>query len=251
MKLLVGLSTKEFGWSRILISLLIVLLGWVGGQELSKIDQDLRVMYTEYTLGAAELAHIMADTVRYRNTILRSLEADDRKAFERITSSLPELRARIQHGIDRYAAASLRVSRSGRSEPEDLQAVRLSLDDYFHSANKTIDLLVQEWTASGPAQAAAFRKQAEQHAAENAGPKMIQLSIALDRLLETIADVAKDMRDEGTRAIRATSSLLFFGSIFLAVLNLFLGLRRSPPTRASASAWQTQAPPAGAPSSLN
>ncbi len=251
MKLLEGLSLKEFGWSRIVLSLLIILLGWVGGQELSQIDQDLRVMYTEYTLGAAELAHIMADTVRYRNTILRSLEADDRKDFERITSALPELRARIQHGIDRYAAASLRVSRSGRSEPEDLQAVRLSLDDYFHSANKTIDLLVQEWNAASPVQASAFRKQAEQHAAENAGPKMIQLSIALDRLLETIADVAKDMRDEGTKAIRATSSLLFFGSIFLAMLNLFLGLRRSSPTRASTAAWHAQAPPAGAPSSLN
>lgn len=251
MKLLDAFSSKEFGWSRIILSLLIVLLGWVGGQELSQIHQDLRVMYTEYTLGATELAHIMADTVRYRNTIVRSLEAEDRKAFERSTSALPELRARIQHGIDRYAAASLRVSRSGRSEPEDLQAVRLSLDDYFHSANKTIDLLVQEWNAGSPVQAAAFRKQAELHAAENAGPKMIQLSIALDRLLETVADVAKDMRDEGSKTIMTTSSILFFGSLFLAMLNLFLGLRRSPPARMSGSAWQPQTPPAGAPSSLN
>ncbi|GKS59771.1 hypothetical protein YTPLAS18_32980 [Nitrospira sp.] len=230
----------EFGWSRIVLSLLIVGLGWLGGQELSAIDQDLRVMYTEYTLGATDLAHLMADTIRYRNTIVRALEAKDQKEFERITGSLPELRAKIQHGIDRYAAASLRVSRSGRSEPEDLQAVRLSLDDYFHTANRTIDLLVQEWAAPNPAQATALRRKAEHHAAENAGPKMIQLSIALDRLLETIADVAKDMRDEGTRTIRLTSMLLFFGSLFLAALNLLMGFRRTRPAAAPSSAdWPT------------
>ncbi len=247
MKLRQGFTGRELGWSRIVLSLLIVGLGWLGGQELSAIDQDLRVMYTEYTLGATELAHIMADTVRYRNTILRALEADDRKDFERITASLPELRAKIQLGIDRYAAASLRVSRSGRSEPEDLQAVRLSLDDYFHSANKTIDLLVREWNAPTKTEAAELRRTAEAHAAENAGPKMIQLSIALDRLLETIADVAKDMRDEGSKTIRMTSLLLFFGSLFLAALNLFLGFRRSGETVSDNPNWQPRVQAADAP----
>ncbi|MFO0775609.1 MAG: MCP four helix bundle domain-containing protein [Nitrospiraceae bacterium] len=236
-------SVRELGWSRIVLSLLILGLGWVGGRELGAIDSDLRVMYTEYTLGATDLAHIMADTVRYRNTILRALEAEDRKDFERITASLPELRAKIQHGIDRYSAASLRVSRSGRSEPEDLQAVRLSLDDYFHSANKTIDLLVQEYTAPSKAEATEFRRRAETHAAENAGPKMIQLSIALDRLLETIADVAKDMRDEGSKTIRTTSLLLFFGSLFLATLNIFMGVKRTNPPAAEKQ-WRTDMPTA-------
>ena len=44
-------------------------------------------MYTEYTLGAADLAHISADVMRYRNTIIRSLEAENQKTFERITES--------------------------------------------------------------------------------------------------------------------------------------------------------------------
>jgi hypothetical protein len=163
--------------------------------------------------------------MRYRTTVVRALEADNKKEFDRITGGLPELRAQIQHAIDRYAAASLRVSRSGRSEPEDLQAVRLSLDDYFHTAGKTTDLLLLEWTAPTPAQAQAFRREAEVHAAENGGPKVVQVSIALDRLLETVADVARDMRDQGTRTIRITSSLLFFGSTFLAFLNLLVAMR--------------------------
>lgn len=119
--------------NQLIISILIAGLGWISGQALSRIDQDLRIMYTEYTLGAADLAHISADVIRYRNTIIRSLEAADRKTFERITESLPSQRARIQHAVDRYAAAGLRVSRSGRSEEKDILAVRESLDQYFTS----------------------------------------------------------------------------------------------------------------------
>ncbi|MEP6888594.1 MAG: MCP four helix bundle domain-containing protein [Nitrospirales bacterium] len=209
--------------SQILISVLIVGLGFIGNRALSEIDQDLRIMYTEYTLGATDLAHISADIIRYRTTVIRALEAPSKKEFERITGSLPDQRARIQHAIDRYAAASLRVSRSGRSEPQDLEAVRQSLDAYIAAANRTINLLVQLWGAGSPEEAANLRNKAELQAADNAGPKLIQVSLALDRLLETVAEVAKDMRDEGTKTIRTTSATLLIGSLLIAFLNLVLG----------------------------
>ena len=212
--------------AQLLISLLIAGLGWLSGQALSSVDQDLRIMYTEYTLGAADLAHISADAMRYRNTIIRALAADSQKDFERITESLPVQRAKIQHAVDRYAAAGLRVSRSGRSEPEDIEAVRQSLDQYFSVASTTVQLLTQEWTAVSPAEREAIRRKAEEHASDNAGPKMIQVSLALDRLLDTVADVAKDMRDEGTKAIQRTGLLIVGGSFFVAFLNLFFTRQR-------------------------
>ncbi len=205
----------------------------MSGQALSSVDQDLRIMYTEYTLGAADLAHISADAMRYRNTIIRALAADSQKDFERITESLPVQRAKIQHAVDRYAAAGLRVSRSGRSEPKDIEAVRQSLDQYFSVASTTVQLLTQEWLAVSPAEREAIRRKAEEHASDNAGPKMIQVSLALDRLLDTVADVAKDMRDEGTRAIQRTGLLIVGGSFFVAFLNLFFTRQRggaAPPT---------------------
>lgn len=216
-------------WGQILVSLSIATLGILGGEALSQVDQDLRIMYTEYTLAATDLAHISADVIRYRTSVVRALEAPSQKEFEKITRSLPERHARIQHAVDRYAAASLRVSRSGRSEPQDIQAVRESLDAYFSAASRTVNLLTQVWIAKSPQDAAELRHQAELQAADNAGPKMIQVSLALDRLLETVADVAKDMRDEGTRKIRATSSTLLIGSFVIALLNLFAGRRRPPP----------------------
>jgi hypothetical protein len=57
---------------------------------------------------------------------------------------------------------------------------------------------------------------------------MIQVSLALDRLLETVAEVAKDMRDEGTRTIQSSSALLVGGSFFIAALNLLMSRRREP-----------------------
>jgi hypothetical protein len=222
---------RQFGrpsLNRVIVSALILGLGWMSAQALSRVDEDLRVMYTEYTLAAVDLAHISADVMRYRNTIIRALEAPSQKEFERIVASLPEQHARIQHAVDRYASASLRVSRSGRSEPEDIQAVRNSLDAYFSAASRTVNLLIQEWNAASPQEAAQLRRQAELHAADNAGPKVIQVSLALDRLLETVADVSKDMRDEGTRMIRTTTLALLMGSMFIALINLLRG--RSPTT---------------------
>ena len=81
--------------SKVFISLLVVGLGLIGARALSEIDQDLRIMYTEYTLAATDLAHISADIIRYRTTVIRALEAATKKDFERITTSLPDQRARI------------------------------------------------------------------------------------------------------------------------------------------------------------
>jgi hypothetical protein len=138
--------------------------------------------------------------------------------------------------VDRYAAAELRVSWSGNSEPEDIEAVQCSLDQYFSVASTTVQLLTQEWTAISTTERESIKWKAEERTADNAGPKMIQVSLALDRLLETVTDVAKDMRDEGTKAIQCTSLLLVADSSFIAFLNLFLTKQRggtSPQTNGS------------------
>ncbi|MER3422123.1 MAG: hypothetical protein C4293_01675 [Nitrospiraceae bacterium] len=230
---------------QVLVSLLIAGLAIMGARALSEIDHDLRIMYTEYTLAATDLAHISADIIRFRTTVVRALEAPTKKDFERIVASLPDQRAPIQHAIDRYAAASLRVSRSGRSEPQDLEAVRESLDAYFAAANRTMNLLVQLWMARSPQEAAELRTKAELQAADNAGPKLIQVSLAL----ETVADVAKDMRDEGTKTIRSTSAILIVGSFLIALLNLFLaGPPKPSPTPSRPPCVQSAHPAAVPPS---
>lgn len=229
--------------SQLLISLLIAGLGWLSAQALSLVDQDLRIMYAEYTLGAIDLAHISGDIMRYQSTLISALEAESQKDFEQLTESLPARRAKIQHAVDRYAAAGLRVSRSGRSEPEDIEAVRHSLDQYFSVASTTVQLLTQEWTAVSLTAREAIRRKAEVHAADNAGPKMIQVSLALDQLEDTVAEVAKDMRDEGTKTIRLTSLLLVAGSLFIAFLNLLIARPRRGRSRQDGSPSERESNP--------
>ncbi|TAJ07636.1 MAG: hypothetical protein EPO61_12225 [Nitrospirae bacterium] len=210
------------GWRRIVISLLVIGLGLLSAQALQRIDQDLRVIYTEYTLAATDLAHVLADVMRYRTTIIRALEAPSQRDFERLTVSLPDQRVRILSAVDRFAAAGLRVSHGGRSESQDVQAVRVSLDAYFSAADQTLRLLRQVWRADSPQEAAKLRNEAERHAADNAGAKLVEVTLALDRLLETVADVGKDLRGEGMGMVRMTSLALLIGSFLVATLNLLM-----------------------------
>jgi hypothetical protein len=210
------------GWQRIVVSLLVIGLGLFSAQALQRIDQDLRVTYTEYTLAATDLAHVLADIMRYRVTIIRALEAPTQRDFERITASLPDQRSRILSAVNRFAAAGLRVSHGGHSESRDVQAVRGSLDAYFSAADQTLRLLRQVWRAASPEGAAELRNQAEQHAADNAGVKLFETTLALDRLLETVADVGKDFHGEGMGVVRITSMALLIGSFLAAALNLLI-----------------------------
>lgn len=153
--------------------------------------------------------------------------------------------------MDRYAAAGLRVSPSGRIELEYIEAVRRSLDQYFSSASTTVQLLTQEWTAISATEREAIRRKAEVHATDNLGPKMIQVSLALDRLLDTVVDVAIDMRDEGTKPIQRTSFLLVGGILFIAFLNLFLTRQRGRPPIRWAARTSLKSPSATTPSRVH
>jgi hypothetical protein len=234
------------GWRRIVISLLVIGLGLYSAQALQRIDQDLRVMYTEYTLAATDLAHVLADVMRYRTTIIRALEAPTQRDFERITASLPDQRVRILSAVNRFAAVGLRVSHGGRSESQDVQAVRVSLEAYFSAADQTLRLLRQIWRADSPQEAAELRNQAERHAADNAGVKLVEVTLALDRLLETVADVGKDLRGEGMGMVRITSMALLIGSFLVATLNLLINRPQMSPIPGQSTPFGPSTDPASA-----
>lgn len=205
---------------QVLVSVLIAGLGVLASKALAIVDQDLRNMYTEYTVAAANLAHTSSDLLRYRVTVVRSIEAASQKDFERISKSLPDQRARVLQAVDRYAEASRQYLRTGSRVDLDLRGLRHSLEGYFTATDQTTVLLERLWQASSTAEAMALRRQAELHAAENAGPRLVEASDALERLLLGVAEVGKNMLDEGTSAIRLTSLLLVLGSLVIAVINL-------------------------------
>ncbi|MDE3226670.1 MAG: hypothetical protein KGN30_14810 [Nitrospirota bacterium] len=228
------------GWRQVLISLLVAGLGWFAAQALQQVDRDLRILYTEYTVAATDLAHVLADVMRYRTTIIRALEAPSQRDFERITASLPHQRALVERTIDRFAEAS-RGADGRQDDAPELLAVRESLAVYFAAADRTMTLLQERWRATSAADAAERQSLAERHVADTAGPKLVQVTLAIDRLLDTVAMVGKDMRDAGTGVIRKLSLALWLGSLAIAGFNLLVGIRASVSTAASSAEPQLAA----------
>lgn len=226
---------------QILISLLIVGLGLACARALIQVNDDLRLMYTEYTLGAVELGQTESKLMRYRNTVIQALKAPAQEDYEELTARLATDHASIQQAMDRYAAASLRVSRSGRSEEKDLRSLKQTLEIFFMFTNRAQNYMARSWIAGSPQEAKALRNEAELMAANNSGPALFQVSLAFDQLYGTVAEVAKDMRDEGSNLIHVTSVILMVGSFVVAFLNLFATRpSAAPDSRAAASSLQPE-----------
>lgn len=83
-------------WSRIVISALIFGSGIWDAYTLTTVDQELRVLYAEYTLATTDLGHINAQLIRYRTSVLRAIEADTHEEYQRIVEALPLKRTRIE-----------------------------------------------------------------------------------------------------------------------------------------------------------
>lgn len=207
------------------ISALVVVAGLLGGESLTWVDQELRVIYAEYTLAATDLGHINGELLRYRTSSIRAIEADTQQEFERIATSLPNKRARIDAAIDRFVKVS-QSTLSGREgsakELAELRDMRASLDQYVASSQQIIILLARRWQASSPMEAKRFRDEAARHAANDAGMKFIAVTHELDQLLDVVVQIAGDLQKEADRHVRIVSAITVGVSIGVAGLVLVL-----------------------------
>ncbi len=215
-------------WGQVLVSLLVVVLGGLTARMLDRVDRDLRILYAEYTLAATDLAHISGDVMRYRATIIQAFEARSRQDAERIMVGLPDQRERIRAAVDRYDMTGKRVGPGVAREQQALTALRESLESYFVTADETIALLKKRWDVKPAKEAAALRSRLEVHIRDTAGARLVAVSLALDRLLDTVAEVGKGMQDEGIVTIREISAALLVGSVLLALVNLAVLSGRRP-----------------------
>jgi len=107
------------------------------------------------------------------------------------------LKERIHKPLAAYAATVLRVSKSGRDERRDLDTFRKALEEYFVAAELTMSLAKNGWDGAGKEDVALWRERAKVNAVTNAGPKLNAAMKAMDELLDTVTEVAKDMNEEG------------------------------------------------------
>lgn len=207
------------GWS-ILISTLIAATGWWAGHALTEIDQDLRSMYTEYTLAATDLGHMNARLIRYRSAMIRAIEADSKREFDGIAESFPGQRRRIENALDVYIRASQKAASNPKARTQEaaaLSELREQLKQYMESSRVTLDILEELWSSASPQERRRLRAKAEHRAAQDAGPKLIAVSLALDRLLEIVAEIGDDARKEAESVIRLATAVVIGVSCTLAI----------------------------------
>lgn len=219
-----GGHNTRIGWWNVLISALIAGTGWWGSHALTKVDQDIRIIHAEYTLAATDLGHMNARLIRYRSTIIRAIEADSKRQFESITESFPAQRQRIEDTLDVYIRASQKASSNPKVRTQEAAALielREKLEQYIESSRVTLGILEELWQSSSPQDRRRLRAKAEYHAAQDAGPKLIAVSFALDRLLEIVAEIGNDARKESESVIRLATATVIGISFTLAVLVLF------------------------------
>jgi predicted nuclease with TOPRIM domain len=166
-----------------------------------------------------------ADLIRYRTSMLRAIAAETEQDFRRIIEPLPEKRTQIERPLEQFIK-TIRTT-SGRSqgateELAELQAVKSRVNEYMVSAEETIGLLEQRWKTTDSIEAKRLHDLAEENAAERAGTKFIAITLELDRLLEVVAGIAGEARDEADRRLRLMSTIVLAVSTVLAGLVLFV-----------------------------
>lgn len=208
------------------MSLLLAACGWLGSETLVRVDQDLRVIYAEYTLAATDLGHLNGELIRYRTSVIRAIETDVKDEFERIVASLPEKRAHIEKAIERFVAATNDAPfgrRLDARELSELEAVKEGIASYLASSRNALQLMEKRWNTQSAAEAKRFRDRAREYLADEAGTKYMNVTVELDRLLEVVASIAGDVKKEADATIRIVTAIVILVSLSLSVLVLALG----------------------------
>jgi hypothetical protein len=210
-------------WISVIISLLIVASGLVASCALTRVDQDLRVIYAEYTLAAIDLGRVNGELIRYRTAVIRATEADAPQDYERIAASLPQKRARIDAALERFVNASNGASSAGTMDAHELtelKVVREKWEAYIATSEHTIQLLEQRWQTGSLVEAQRLRNQAERNTANDAGNKFIDVTSELERLVEMVAGIAGEVKKEADSTLRVATIALVGVSLALATVVL-------------------------------
>jgi hypothetical protein len=217
---------KRIRPTSVAMSLLLAASGWLGSETLVRVDQDLRVIYAEYTLTATDLGHLNGELIRYRNSVIRAIETDTSDEFQRIMVSLPEKRAHIEKAIERFIAATNDASfgrRLDERELLELETVRERIATYMEASRHALHMMEKRWTATSATEAKRIQNGVREYLADDAGNKYMNVTVELDKLLDVVARVAGDVKKEADTTLRIVTAILIFVSLTLSALVLAVG----------------------------
>ncbi|MEO7861859.1 MAG: HAMP domain-containing protein, partial [Nitrospirales bacterium] len=206
-----------------LTGVLVAVMGGIIAQGVLSVREQLRVVYEDYTVAGTDLAAVANNLSRTRTNDFLALDASTVEEFHQVVSRDGEITESVKKPLAAYAATILRISKTGRDETKDLQKFRDAYAVYVESSNLVYETLNQAWSAPTKSEMEALRAKARTMSSNNTGPKMEATIVALNELLATVKEVAKDMNDAGTATVTSTLSTLLIGTAAVVVIGIFIG----------------------------
>ncbi len=206
-----------------LMGTIMCVLGWVASQGLLSVRESLRVVYEDYTVAGTDLASVAGNLNRTRADDFMALDATTKEEFEKVVTRDAEITESVKKPLEAYAATVLRVSKTGRDEAKDLKKFRDTYAVYVAATDILYETIKEAWNAQTKPEMEALRAKARTITTQNAGPKMEATILALNELITTVKEVAKDMNDEGRATVANALLTLAVGTATAIAIGLLLG----------------------------
>ena len=205
-----------------LTGVLVAAMGGVTGQGVMAIREQLRIVYEDYTVAGTDLALVANNLNRTRTNDFLVLEASTAEEYEKVVSRDGEITESVKKPLEAYAATILRISKTGRDEAKDLKKFRDAYAAYVDADNLLYEAIKQSWNAQTKQEMDALRAKARTISSKNVGPKMEATIIALNELVATVKEVAKDMNDAGSATVTSSLLILVLSTIAVIVIGILI-----------------------------
>ncbi len=190
---------------------------------LASLRENLRIVYEDYTVAGTNLAHASNNLTRHRYIVRLAATALDQAEVGHQTEVANKLKTDITKPLNAYAATTLRKSHNGRDEAQDLQVFRQSVTEYFAAAERVLAAAHERIGRVDKADSAVLRAKVSEALTKQVDQKLEGTLAALDELLLTVADVGKDVNEEG-RLVGEKAIWTLVGSMtLLALLGFGMG----------------------------
>ncbi len=205
------------------VGVIIIAVGLVGVLGLQTVREQLRIVYEDSTVALAELGTASSNLGLYHDALLTAGRATRDAEFEETVSLLPMLKNNTLAPLQTFAEGQLGISRSGRDEAKDLQALREALNAYFTAAEGALSAYHDSFASSlSDDQQVMMRNLGSLALSVEVGRKYNAATLGVRELLATVQEVAKD-RNEIGQAVAANRTRVMIGGAFVAIV-LGLGI---------------------------
>jgi len=206
------------------VGVIMVAVGMTGLFGLQQLREELRNVYEGSTLSMANVGASSSTFGLYHDAILNAGRNTRKSDFEDALKPMADLKKDILEPLATYGSTHLRVSKSGRDEAKDLQALNDALSSYFASTDGAISAFQDSYSPGlTEEQRQMMRDLGTLAISVEVGTKYNAATTRVRELLTTIRDVAKDLNDSGQAEASFRSRVVIIGAVLAIILGGTIG----------------------------